>query len=205
MTTETKKTIKPKIMKITVYFFRGIDLVYKPIEKFWHIFTNVSRLSEKEIEAASKVFGADSIRYDAVRVAEGRLLKLTSWLHKNRGFVTFHTINFHKPRDNSSKHIEIMVHELTHVFQFEVIGSIYLWQALRVQWKEGKKAYEYGGWKGLAANRNKGWHFRDYCREQQGRIAQDYYSEVIEKERSAEAPRRQAFEPFINELRNGEL
>jgi hypothetical protein len=200
-----KKTIKPKIMKITVWFFRGIDLVHKPIEKFLHILTNISRLSEKEIEAASKVLGADSIRYDAVRVAEGRLLRLIFRFNGQRPFVTFHTINFYKPRDNSSKHLSTMVHELTHVFQFEVIGSVYLWQALRVQWAFRDKAYKYGGWKGLAANRNEGWHFRDYCREQQAQIAQDYYSEVIEKERLPEAPIRQAFEPFINELRNGEL
>jgi len=200
MTTEIKKTIKPKVMKITAYFFRGIDFVYKPIEKFWHIFTNVSRLSENEIEAASKALGADSIRYDAVRVAEGRLLRLIFRFNRRRPFVTFHTINFHKPRDNSSEHLRTMVHELTHVFQFEVIGSIYLWQALRVQWAERDKAYEYGGWKGLAANRNKGWHFRDYCREQQAQIAQDYYIKLL-----AQDPHLQAYEPFINELRNGEL
>ena len=205
MTAETKKTIKPKIMKVTTYFFRGIDLVYKPIEKFWHIFTNVSRLSEKEIEAASKVFGADSIRYDAVRVAEGKLLKRIPWLHKNRSFVTFYTINIHKPRDNSSEHLRTMVHELTHVFQFEVIGSIYSWQALRAQWAFRDKAYKYGDWKGLAANRNQGWLFHDYNREQQGRIAQDYYGRVIEEGRLAEDYIRRAYEPFINELRKGEL
>ncbi len=202
-----KKTIKPKIMKITAWFFRGIDIVYKPIEKFWHIFTNVSRLSEKEIEAASKVLGADSIRYDAVRVAEGRLLRLIFRFNGQRPFVTFHTINFSLPRDNSSKHLKLMVHELTHVYQFEVVGSIYLWQALRVQWAEGGNAYKYGDWQGLKAKSDVGWHFRDYCREQQGQIAQDYYRDILAAEElpPEDDPERKAYEFFINELRNGEL
>ena len=202
-----KTDIKPKIMKITGWAFRGIDLVHKPIEKIWHLLTNISPLNENEIEAASKVLGAASIRYSAVRVAEGRILKLTPWLHKRRPFVVFHTINFHKPRDNSKKHLSTMVHELTHVYQFEVVGSIYLWQALRVQWAEGGNAYKYGDWQGLKAKSDVGWHFRDYCREQQGQIAQDYYRDILAAEElpPEDDPERKAYEFFINELRNGEL
>jgi len=57
----------------------------------------------------------------------------------------------------------------------------------------------------LAEDWENGRHFRDYNREQQGKIAQDYYSEVVAKGLSAEDPIRQAYEPFIAELRNGEL
>jgi len=38
-----------------------------------------------------------------------------------------------------------------------------------------------------------------------GQIAQDYYSEVVAKGLLAEDPIRQAYEPFIDELRSGEL
>jgi hypothetical protein len=95
-----------------------------------------------------------------------------------------------------------MVHESTHVFQFEVIGSIYLWQALHAQRTTG---YRYGGWQQLKQDWSNGKHFRNYNREQQGQIARGYYSEVIEKRRPVEDPIRQAFEPFINKLRAGDL
>ena len=95
-----------------------------------------------------------------------------------------------------------MIHELTHVYQFEKVGSIYIWQSLRAQRKGG---YEYGGWEKLVENSQKGKHFRDYNREQQGQIAQDYYAEVIVKERSAEDSVRQAYEPLIEELKQGDI
>jgi len=94
------------------------------------------------------------------------------------------------------------VHELIHVCQFELVGSIYIWQALRAQRTTG---YRYGGWQQLKEDRSNGKHFRDYNREQQGQIAQDYYSEVVAKQLLAEDPIRQAYEPFVDELRKGEL
>ena len=95
-----------------------------------------------------------------------------------------------------------LVHELTHVYQFEVVGSIYIWQALRAQRTNG---YSYGGWRALIEDRKKGQRFRDYNREQQGQMAQDYYNLVIKMERPIDDPIRQAYEPFINDLRNGDL
>lgn len=209
METEEKEDIKPKIMKFTECLYKAFDLIRGPclFEFFWHIFTKVSPLNENEIEAASKVFGTSPSRCGTVRVAEGRLLKLIPWLHKNRPFVTFHTINLIKPRDNSKVHLARIVHELTHVYQFELVGSIYLWQALRVQWAEGNRAYKYGDWKSLETKQGQGWHFRDYCREQQAQIAQDYYIKILAAEEPVpeDNPERKAYESFIYELRNGEL
>ena len=119
----------------------------------------------------------------------------------NRAFTTFHTINLPEPGGHARSNLDIVVHELTHVYQFEIVGSIYIWQALRAQRTTG---YSYGGWQALEEDRSKK-HFRDYNREQQGKIAQDYYSAVITKGLSAEDPIRQAYEPFIHELRNGNL
>ncbi|MFC1902960.1 hypothetical protein ACFLX4_02710 [Chloroflexota bacterium] len=98
--------------------------------------------------------------------------------------------------------MDITVHELTHVFQYECIGSVYIWQALRAQRMNG---YSYGGWQQLKQERDNGKHFRDFNREQQGQIAQDYYNKVIVQELPDQDPIRQAYEPFINELRSGEL
>ena len=168
----------------------------------WHIVTRVSSLTETEIDAASPVLGSAAIRYNSVRIAEGRLLRLIFRFNNRRAFTTFHTINLPASGGHSRSHLDIIVHELVHVYQFEHVGSIYIWQALRAQKTEG---YRYGGWHQLADDWNSGKHFHDYNREQQGQIAQDYYGEVIANGLPTSDPVRQAYEPFINELKSGDL
>jgi len=187
-----------------MWICRVFDALKLPrlIELVWHILTGVSRLTEAEIVVASSVLGKAAIRYDATRVAEGRLLTIVFKLNKNRAFSLFHTINLPRAGSHSRTHLDIVVHELTHVYQFEVVGSIYIWQALRAQRTDG---YAYGGWQALIEDRKKGQRFRHYNREQQGQIAQDYYNLVIKMERPTEDPIRQAYEPFINDLRNRDL
>ena len=184
---------------------------------FWHILTKVSPLNDAEIEAACEVFGSTAIRYDSANVAEGGLLSLIFRINGNIAFTTFHTINLPKLGIHSRKYLEntvekprldLIVHELTHVYQFERVGSIYICQALRAQREKNRKkyfGYNFGGYEGLKEYREKGWHLSQYNREQQGKIAQDYCSEVVAKGLLAEDPIRQAYEPFIDELRNGEL
>ena len=189
---------------MTVWISRIFDAIKGPrlAELVWHVLTRVSPLTEAEIAAASSVLGRTAIRYDSVRVAEGRLLRLVFKFNRSRAFTLFHTINLPASGSHSRMHLDIVVHELTHVYQFEIVGSVYIWQALRAQRTSG---YSYGGWQGLSEDRKSGRHFRDYNREQQGQIAQDYYSQVIKKERPADDPIRQAYEPFINDLRSGDL
>lgn len=189
---------------VIAWICRVFDALHGPrlFEIIWHILTRISALTEIEINAASLVFGGSAIQYSAVRVAEGGLLQLIFRLNGKRAFTTFHTINLPKAGSHSRSHLDIVVHELTHVYQFEIVGSIYIWQALRAQQTNG---YSYGGWQALQEDRSNGKHFRDYNREQQGKIAQDYYTEVIAEGLLAEDPIRQAYEPFIDELRNGDL
>jgi hypothetical protein len=182
------------------WFFRLFDALKGPrlFEFVWHLLTRVGPLTETEINAASSVFGPTAIQYDSVRVAEGRLLGLIFRFNGGRAFTTFHTINLPISGGSSRSHLDIVVHELTHVCQFELWGSIYIWQALRAQRTTG---YEYGGWQQLLEDWSNGRHFRNYNREQQGQIAQDYYTNVVEKELPAEDPIRKAYEPFLDELR----
>ncbi len=189
---------------MTVWIFRMFDLLKGPrlFEIIWHILTGVSALTETEINAASSVLGTSAIRYGTVRIAEGGLLRLIFRFNRRRAFTTFHTINLPRSGGHSRSHLDIVVHELTHIYQFELVGSIYIWQALRAQRATG---YWYGGWQQLREDWSNGKHFRNYNREQQGQIAQDYYNEVIVKGLLTEDPIRQAYEPFINELRKGAL
>ena len=91
---------------------------------------------------------------------------------------------------------------MVHVRQFEVVGSIYFWEALEAQRAKG---YSYGDWRQLAHDRHRGRRFQDYNREQQGQITEDYYAEVVEPDLPSDDPMRQAFEPLIEELRVGKL
>lgn len=185
-------------------FFKAFDALQTPrvFEFFWHFLTNVSRLTELEIRAASLVLGESSIRYHSVRVAEGRVLSLIFKFNKGRAFTTFHTVNLPRSGGHSRDRIELLIHELVHVYQFERAGSVYIYEALRAQRTGG---YDYGGWSQLTKDREYGRHFKDYNREQQGQIAQDYQKQVIEEHLSGEEPVRMAFQPFITELKDGQL
>ena len=184
--------------------FKILDALRVPqlLEIVWHLLTGVSNLTEQETNAGKSVLGADSISYSAVRVAQNRILKLIFKFNGSRAFTTLHTINLPETGSHARSHLDITVHELIHVFQYERIGSVYIWQALRSQRTNG---YSYGGWQQLQQDCNDGKHFRDFNREQQGQIAQDYYNEIVKAGRPVDDPVRQAYEPFINELRNGDL
>ena len=159
--------------------FKAFDLLQAPrvFEFVWHLLTGVSRLREDETDAAHEVLGPDAVRYAAVRVAEGRVLRLIFKRNGNRAFTLFRTINLPASGHHSRGNLDLLVHEMVHVYQFEQVGSVYIWQALRAQKTGG---YSYGCWKQLAEDRQKGRRFNCYNREQQGQIAQDYYNNVME-------------------------
>ncbi len=183
---------------------RLLDKIHAPLvfEKIWHLLTSVSILNPSELSAASSVLGAGAISYDKVRVAEGRLLSIVFKFNGNRAFTLFRTVNFPRERGYSRAELDIIVHELVHILQFEKIGSLYIPQAIRAQMNEG---YGYGGWEQLAQDWQNGKRFRDFNREQQGQIAQDYYNLVISATLPDDDPVSLAYQPFIDELRNRDL
>ena len=189
---------------VVLWIFRIFDALRGPslFENIWRVLTSVSSLTEDEIQTASSVIGKDTIKYEAVRIAESGLLKIIFKIRGKRAFTAFHTINLPRSGKHSRKNLDIVLHELIHVYQFEQIGSIYIWQSLRAQRTNG---YKYGGWQQLKEDWDNGKHLHDYNLEQQGQIAQDYYNEVVVKGLLNEDPVRRAYEPFIDELRNGEL
>jgi hypothetical protein len=137
------------------------------------------------------VLGQNAIRWNDVRVAEGGLLHVIFKLNDARAFTSFHTINLPNRAD-----LPIVVHELVHVYQYEKAGSLYLGQAIHAQATVG---YGYGKDQGLINDRKKGKHYKDYNREQQAQIAEDYYI------RKKEGGDTSAFDPFIAELQAGQL
>ncbi len=177
---------------------RVFDLVGGPelIEFIDHLVAGASPLTAAERAAGQSVLGANAIRWDNVRIAEGGLLALIFRLNSGRAFTTFHTINMPASGYGSRADLSIVVHELAHVYQYERVGSVYLGQAIHAQMTIG---YGYGGGAGLSADRVAGKHYRDYNREQQAQIAQDYYTLNSSGQPTAD------YDPFIAELRAGDL
>jgi hypothetical protein len=176
----------------------ALDLIGTPeIFAFvWRIITRTSPLTGEEIAAASLVLGPRGLRYQDVRVAEAGVLR---WIFKRNGgraFATFHTLNLPEQGYHQRSNVEIVVHEIIHVYQYERAGSRYFAEALLGQQEEG---YGYGGPDGLTAAAASGKRMADFNREQQAQIAQDYLAAL--RLRAPIGP----YEPFIDQLRRGQI
>jgi hypothetical protein len=174
----------------------AFDLLAGPevCQIFLRLATDTRPLTKEEISAAAEVLGPKAIRYRDVRIAQRGILTTIFGLNKGRAFATWYTINMPEGKDHDQA---LLVHEMTHTYQFERTGSVYIGQGLWVQRRLGRKAYDYGGPAGLQASWAAGKHYKDYNREQQGQIAQDYCALVISDRETA------AYEPFIAELQQG--
>jgi hypothetical protein len=165
----------------------------KLMDSFWQaIKLNTRSLTCLEEYEARCVFG-DSIDYLKVSIDEHSFI---AWLgakinmSKDMGITTFYTINFNREinAESGSSDMRWLIHELTHIAQMKYAGSRYLVESFHAQLSAG---YEYR----LGAKK----HLRDYNREQQASIIADYYAA-----RCSGSP-TDAYTPYINELRAGEL
>ncbi|MEQ8539146.1 MAG: S8 family serine peptidase [Coleofasciculus sp. D1-CHI-01] len=140
---------------------------------------NTRPLNQREIDLARSVFG-NAINYNLVRVDTKAVLALADsvWKFivrknkklelKNRPLVTFNTINSWGPLEDDT-----FIHEMTHVWQYQQDGAIYMPQAIHAQ-KVGA-GYDYLGLTELQARKDAGRGLTSFNREQQGAIIQDYY------------------------------
>ncbi len=80
-----------------------------------------------------------------------------------------------KLNDKQVQDMSWLIHELTHVWQYQTSGWEYLWKAWEAQNELKGDAYEYGGEGGLSRHLSLGTQFQDFNPEQQGQIDQDYY------------------------------
>jgi len=177
----------------------------------------VRPLHKWEIEEGGVVFG-DSLDYGQVRVHE--CATWTDAIHRlghrlrrmpepDEGEHNAITLGNHcyfpifMPRDFSGPGDRLgmpwLVHELTHAWQFQHTGWLYLLRALWVQIREGQQGYEFGGADGLRQARLKKRTLRDFNPEQQGNIAMTYYVRLRTQQPDDALS---AWLPFIEEFRN---
>jgi hypothetical protein len=167
-------------------------------ELIMHIISKATPLTGEEINAAKGVLGENAINWGQVKVAEGGFLGIIFRANGGRAFTTFHTINIPSTGAHSRTNLSIMVHELTHVYQYEKVGSLYIAQAIHAQNGAG---YDYGN---LEQQRNEGKHFANFNREQQAQMCQDYYLTTHGQTAQFGATQAQ-LEPFVEEARVGAL
>jgi hypothetical protein len=174
------------------------DLIRGPkiFEWFLRLTTSTSALTDAEESAGKEVLGEEAVAWEKVVIAQGGLLRLAFRFNGNRAFTTFHTINLPVSGTHTRANLDIVVHELVHVLQFERVGSRYAGEALGAQEAAG---YGYGGPEGLVRDRLAGKRFRNYNREQQGQIAQDYFKLL----RAGSDTR--AYDSFIGDLRAADI
>lgn len=171
------------------------------LEFVTHMATRATPLTTSERAAGAAVLGENAMRWDQVRIAEGGVLHLVFALNGGRAVTTWHTINMPVDGDHGRSNLDIVVHELTHVLQYERVGTLYMGQAIHAQATVG---YGYGSADGLRTATAEGRHYADFNREQQAQIAQDYHAQFVAPG-IFEGADHEAYAPFIAELRAGQI
>jgi hypothetical protein len=177
---------------------QALDLLGLPeiFALLWRAATHASPLTGAEISAAASVMGPSALRFQDIRVAQGGILAAVFKANGGRAFTTFHTVNTPTVGDHQRSNLDILLHELVHVYQYERAGSRYFAEALLAQRQEG---YGYGGDEGLRRARADGKRMQDFNREQQAQMVQDFYMY------RRHGWQTDAFEPYIAELREGKI
>ncbi len=182
------------------------DLVGGPeIVQFWlHLLTYTTPLTPTEIKMMQTLLGEKGMRYQDIRVAQGGLMKYVFQNNGNLAFATWYTINLPQYHGGNvdlptRQNLPIVVHELTHVYQYHTVGSRYMSEAIYVLIKHKRNCYAYGGGQGLAEALHSQLTMADFNREQQAQIVQDYFART-------EAGREvHNYLPFIIQMKAGRL
>ncbi len=147
-----------------IYFIEiiGITEVYETLCDFLKF--NTRPLEQWEKELAYSIFG-EVLHYKRIRLDE---MAFIGPKQTKRCYVSFYTINSWGAMENS-----IFIHELIHVWQYQQMGAVYIWKALRAQ--KTKMGYNYGGVSALKSHLKKQKTFFNFNLEQQGDIVADYY------------------------------
>ena len=165
-----------------------------------------------EIQEARRVF-ANRISYSQVRICEcagwpNTLKRLSYWLQRlpysgqvnavtlgNKCYFPVRMPEAPVPFSHPD-HVKIawLIHELTHVWQYQRMGWGYLGSALKAQLNQGIQAYDFGGEAGLLEASQRGKKLAEFNLEQQGDLCRSYYYRLCAGEDVS------AWQPFIAEL-----
>ena len=140
----------------------GICELYETIQEF--IKPNTRKLNQKEIQIANAYFGNQLI-LNRIRVDDKAFLGPPQ--HRF-AYVSFFTINSWKQLP-----IDVYLHELVHVWQYQQKGIIYMSRAIAAQY--GKRGYNYGGIEMLRKLKARNRTLHSFNPEHQAEIVQDHF------------------------------
>ncbi len=205
-----REQVRPAALWLAVLGTQVFDLLGGPeaAEIALRAVVRSTPLSAGEESAARALLGRDRLSWQDVRVAEGGILGLAFRLNQQRAFTLWHTINLPDRGPHTRNNLPIVIHELVHVYQYELVGSAYIPQALDAQ--HSAAGYSYGEAAGLQNDHAAGRRYHHYNREQQAQIIQDYFTLLFANTRDDqdEGRRREAlacYEPCVTDMRAGWL
>ena len=144
----------------------------------WGLLFKMRKLTGAEIGASMSVHPSGLIPYQQIRVDDdSMLIKIGTTLASlfrtkvsPGAITTMHII--HAPKGGLA--LDVMVHELTHVAQYELVGAVYMPEALHAQNTAAGYDYVYP-YLTMTEARKAGVHFASLNREQQASLCEDYY------------------------------
>lgn len=166
-----------------------VGVVFADLVEIW----GSRPLKPAEKAEAKKVFGK-SIPLDEVRIATGVPVKLVHTINGHRPFTTIRLLCFDSEAQLRAKGTGTLIHELTHVWQFEKTGPVYMVDALEAQARKGDRAYEVTP-EMLARNRG---DLRKFNPEQQATIVERYWESRWGRQANAATARQ--YEPYARKV-----
>ena len=124
---------------------------------------NIRDLNSHEIQMINQVFNFN-IPIEFIRVHAGNSIAKKLSI----AYVSFRQINYFDRLSN-----DVFIHEMVHVWQYNVFGAVYIYHAWKAQMSE--EGYNYGKAAELIVQLKKGKLFHEFNFEQQADIIQDYY------------------------------
>ena len=140
----------------------GISDLYEIINEF--INWNIRDINSHEKHMIAEMFTRD-IPLDLLRVNPKNLIAKRLRI----AYVSFRQINF-----NSSIPNDIFIHEIVHIWQYQIFGAVYIYFAWKAQMSQ--EGYKYGDAPALIKAIRNGKLFHEFNFEQQAEIIQDMYS-----------------------------
>jgi hypothetical protein len=149
-------------------------------------------MTEWEIGQAKRVFG-NAIDYSKVTIAEG---SISAKVGAVGGYARTVGNTVYFP-EGGSRNMAFIVHELTHVWQYQTTGWTYAPLAILAQMTEGYNYTESGktAEQSLKDARAAGKTLYDYNKEQQGDILRDYYRRLQQGKDTS------AWQPFVDDIK----
>jgi hypothetical protein len=159
---------------------------YRQLAEARHINTSPRKLTSTEKAAAQRVFGS-SLDTSEVVISEGGVMTLGGYARTLPNRIHFPNGSFTR-----SDFLPYLIHELTHVWQYqrgaEIPGMIY---------EAVVGIYDYGGETALRQAWEAGKAFDEFTTEQQGDILSDYYTRLVNGDDVS------AYQGYIDQVRTG--